>query len=133
MVALDEDALICDFAETYRIYNYKALPPVTAARLACGLRDDSRIKLKQNKSPISLDTALLAAVYDRLAWLQWANTKDAQDGLGKPDPILPILMGTKTDGGKPDTEIFEDPATFFARREELLARISKQEGGGLND
>lgn len=131
MINLDEDALICDLAEVYHIFDYKVLPPFMTARLACGLRDDSRIKLKLNNSPISLNTALLAAIFDRVAWLQWANTKDAHDGLGKPDPILPILLGVK-DSSKPDAVVFDDPAAFFAKREELKARINKQEGGGSN-
>ena len=45
MVASDEDALICDFAETYHILDYKALPLKLRATLASGLRDSSRSKL----------------------------------------------------------------------------------------
>ncbi len=43
MVMTDEDALICDLAETYGIYNYEELPPIRAAVLACGLRANARI------------------------------------------------------------------------------------------
>jgi len=46
MIKLDENALICDFAETYHIYDYRQLPPTRVAVFACGLRDDSRIKMK---------------------------------------------------------------------------------------
>ena len=46
MMALDEDALICDFAETYHIYNIYGMPVQYIATLAIGLRDDSRIKSK---------------------------------------------------------------------------------------
>ena len=41
MIATDEDALICDFAETYHIYDYRSLDVEYAATLAYGLRDDS--------------------------------------------------------------------------------------------
>ena len=44
MAARDEDALVCDMAETYHIFDYRALPLFLAARLACGLREDSRSK-----------------------------------------------------------------------------------------
>ena len=37
MIALDQNALICDFAETYGIYNYRALPVSLLATLAVGL------------------------------------------------------------------------------------------------
>lgn len=66
MIRLDEDALICDLAETYHIYNYKSLPAITVATLASGLRDDSRIKLKQNKQRVSNTDLLLAVIADRL-------------------------------------------------------------------
>lgn len=46
MIETDESALICDFAETYHIYDYRALPVSYAATLAYGLRNDSRIRLK---------------------------------------------------------------------------------------
>ena len=44
MIALDEDALTCDLAETYGIYEFRLLPPAKIAVLACGLSEDSRIK-----------------------------------------------------------------------------------------
>ena len=67
MRAADEDALICDFAETYHIYDYRKLPPQYAAVLACGLRDDSRIKMKlAGTGGYNIDTILQAAVVDRL-------------------------------------------------------------------
>lgn len=43
MILTDEDALICDFAETYNVLDYRALPLRTAATLASGLRADARI------------------------------------------------------------------------------------------
>lgn len=43
MINTDEDALICDFAETYHIYDYRSLPLHMAGIFACGLRPDSRI------------------------------------------------------------------------------------------
>ena len=37
MINLDEGALICDFAETYHIYNYREFEPFYVATLANGL------------------------------------------------------------------------------------------------
>ena len=39
MIKQDEDALICDLAETYRIYDYRQLPLLQVAVFAYGLRD----------------------------------------------------------------------------------------------
>ena len=69
MIRADEDALICDFAETYHIYNYKSLPVRMAATLAAGLRDDSRIKLKLNQQRVSNTDLLLSVIADRLGLL----------------------------------------------------------------
>ncbi len=46
MLALDEDAVICDFAETYHVLDFWALPVPLLATLASGLGEDSRIKMK---------------------------------------------------------------------------------------
>lgn len=43
MILTDEDALICDLAETYHVLDYRSLPLLTAATLASGLRSDARI------------------------------------------------------------------------------------------
>ena len=46
MLNLDKDALLCDLAETYHIYDYKSLPCRMVATFSCGLRGNSRIKMK---------------------------------------------------------------------------------------
>lgn len=69
MIALDEDALICDFAETYHIYDYRNIPASYAATLAVGLRDDSRIKLLMADRKASVETIILAGIMDRLSVL----------------------------------------------------------------
>lgn len=70
MIKLDEDALICDLAETYHIYDYRSLPVKLVATLSAGLRDDSRIKLEAADTSVGLDTVILAAIADNLAMLR---------------------------------------------------------------
>ena len=36
MIKTDEDALICDLAETYQIYDYKSLPAYMVATFSVG-------------------------------------------------------------------------------------------------
>lgn len=43
---LDKDALLCDLAETYNIYDFDMFKPSKIAVFAMGLREDSRIKMK---------------------------------------------------------------------------------------
>ena len=73
--------LVCDFAETSRDVDYRALPVNLLATLAVGLRDDSRIKMRISGIRVPQNTLLLAAaVDDRLAFVTWAKTEDAQRG-----------------------------------------------------
>lgn len=107
MINLDEDALVCDLAETYKIYDYRSLPVQLAATLSVGLREDSRIRMKAADVPARMDTLLLALVADRIALLLY----DKKD---RPPSILEELIG-KPKG----TRGFDTPEAFHAE----LARI----------
>lgn len=122
MVATDETALICDFAETYHILDYKGLPLRLAAALASGLRDGSRIKMAMSGATIGSDTALLAAAVDRLSLLVWSKTKDAEKNRNKPKSMLAMLL--KDDGPKDDLEKFDTAEEFEAARKRII------QGGG---
>ena len=115
MIKADEDALICDFAETYHVLNYKALPVKLAATLAAGLREGSRIKLKLADMQVSPDTLLLAAIADRLGILVWQKTKDAEKGRNRPRSILESLQPKQT-----DVSTFASGEDFIKAREKLL-------------
>ena len=67
MIHDDEEALICDFAETYHIYDYRSLPLSLASTLAAGLRDTSRIITKTTEAKASTTNTLLAMIADHLA------------------------------------------------------------------
>lgn len=90
MIKLDEDALICDLAETYRIYDYRSLPVKLVATLSAGLRDNSRIKLKAAGFPVSFETVILAAVADNLTLLRAGFSKDKQQ---KPYLFTEMIQG----------------------------------------
>ena len=91
MIRTDEDALICDLAETYHVLDYKALPAMLVASLVVGLRDDSRIKMKLSGAKAPLEIVLLASAVDRLSMLVWFQTKDAEKGRNRPKSLLSIL------------------------------------------
>lgn len=95
MIKADEDALLCDFVETYHTYGYKGLPLQMAASLAVGLRDDSRIKMKLSGAKTTSDILMLAAIVDRLGLLVWAQTKDAEKGRNRPKSIIKEMFETK--------------------------------------
>lgn len=121
MVALDEGALICDFAETYHILDYRALPATQAATLASGLRENSRIKMKMAGVQHPIDVLLLAGAVDRLSLLLWAQTKDGGKGRNRPDSVFAALTEqTKNNNG--NVIPFESGREFEIKWRELTNR-----------
>lgn len=119
MIATDEDALVCDFAETYQVFDYKSLPARLAATLAAGLRESSRIKLKMAGMPCTSETLMLAMAVDRLSLLFWSKTEDGQKNRNRPESIYMQLLGANT---KPESDIvaFESRSDFEAERKRLM-------------
>ena len=93
MINLSEDALICDLAETYHIYDYRSLPLKLAATLSAGLRDNSRSKLLMAGYPVSQDTLLLAVIADRIAAFHYGFSKDAKGNKEPPKSIVDAILG----------------------------------------
>lgn len=111
MVRLDEDALICDLAETYHIYNYRELPPLQVAIFACGLNDESRIKMKMLARRVPTDRLILAAIADHLAFIAWSKTKDAKDNINRPKRLVPVLLGESINDDN-DVQAFDTVEDF---------------------
>lgn len=125
MIKLDEDALICDLAETYQIYDYRQLPLERVAVFSCGLRDNSRIKMKLNEQIIPIESMLLAGLSDKLTMLLWAKTEDGQKGKNRPPLILDSF--NQKDKNQKDTVVFSSGEDFEQTRRKLLTQA---ESGG---
>ena len=123
MIGVDKDALICDLAETYHIYDYKVFPPHYIAILAVGLRDDSRIKMKMTKQKLTLEELLLCSIYDKVAILQWLNTKDGVKGRNQPKSLLYEL----TRDHSKDNAVMT-PEEFERKRADILNKHTKEDG-----
>jgi hypothetical protein len=121
MIKVDENALICDLAETYQIYNYRQLPPSTVAIFSIGLRDDSRIKMKLSGAKVSPNILLLSGIVDRLNLLLWTKTKDAEKGINKPKSILDELYNKKS-----DISAFASGKEFEEERQRLIAQAERR-------
>lgn len=117
MIAVDENALMCDLAETYGIYHYRQLPPTLVAVFSLGLRDYSRIKMKLSGQELPLETLLWAGIYDRLSLLLWAQTKDGQKGRNRPTMITEILLKREKEN---DVMAFRSGEEFEKERRRLI-------------
>lgn len=117
MMATDREALICDLAETYGIYDYRSLPASTVATLSCGLRESSRIKMKMAGEVLSFEQLMLVNIYDKIAWLAWSRTKSAQNGEDPPKALLWKILGKEEEK---DTLSFSTGEEFERYRERVL-------------
>ena len=120
MLVKDEDALICDLAETYGIFDYKTLPICTVATLASGLKGDSRIMRIMTGQKVTAEELLLAGILDRLSWIAWTKTKDAQKGHNRPASVLEKMLGENIS----PTNQFE----VYETGDEFLERLSQLRG-----
>lgn len=104
-------------AETYHLFDLRALPVQTVAVLAAGLPEAARIRRKMSGAPLRITDMLLAAILDGVNLLVWAGSKDAQRGRNRPKSVLSALSET----AKPDSVMsFDSPAAFEAARARLI-------------
>ena len=126
MLQVNEDALICDLAETYGIYDWRALPLYTVATLAAGLRPTSRIMMEINGTVATFEESLLAGIFDNTSYLLWLNTKDGQKGRRRPKSMLSALV----DGEKEqEIKTYASGKDFEKDRARILEKIRGQENG----
>ena len=101
MFSADRDALLCDLAETYGIFDFRALPVSVLATLSVGLRDNSRIKMRLAGAKAPRHELLLAAIVDRLSMLLWAQTEDGRHGVNHPLSSFAAIQGEASDADGP--------------------------------
>lgn len=120
MIKTDEDALICDLAETYQIYDYRQLPVHLVAVFAFGLKDNSRIKMKLNEQTVPMETILLASISDKLSTLIWFQTEDGQKGKNRPVSLVDLFTNKSSRETKKDVIVFNSGEDFVNQRQRLL-------------
>ena len=118
MIATDRDALLCDMAETYHIFDFRALPVPTLAALACGLGAGSRIRKKLSGTEADCQTLLLATIADRLGWLVWAGSEDGRENRNRPESIVDRLLGRET--ADAPARAFASPEEFERERRRII-------------
>lgn len=117
MIALDEQALVCDLAEVYHIFDYRSLPVKLVATLSSGLGDNSRIKKKARNETVDTDTFLMAIIADRLARLEYVMTGGRGD---EPKYITEILTGKNEKNDNSALRKFASGAEFMKAWEEKM-------------
>ena len=109
--------MICDLAETYGIYDYKAHKPTLIATLAVGLPDTSRTKQKYSGVTLTMDQMLLSLLIDSVNNLIYGLSR--KKGRKKPQSIFKLLTQKKEK--KDELMSFKTPEeyeAFMARKRE---------------
>ncbi|MBQ9031867.1 MAG: hypothetical protein IJ106_10510 [Parasporobacterium sp.] len=97
MRASDEDALICDFAQYYHIYDLEQVGVRKAAILACGLPEESRTMKRLSGNKLSGERVILVSMLDTIRSIEFAVYQShSKKKIKKPKPLLKKMM----DGGE---------------------------------
>ena len=119
MLGKYREEMICDLAETYRIFNYREVPVKTLGILVSGLRADSRVRMKQADLNVPLNTVLLAKLYDDFELYLWSMTKDGEHNRNRPESIADKLLDNdETD--KDDYKGFDTPEELKKARAKII-------------
>lgn len=114
MLRADRDALVCDMAETYGIFDYKALPTQLVATLAAGLGDDSRSKMKLYGRKATRTETLLAAAVDRLSRIAWLLSFVCPHQGEPPKSVLSAILGEVKQKKTMDVQVYPSAEAFEA-------------------
>lgn len=113
---MDRNAVICDLAETYNIYDYRRVPGRLLGTLVAGLGDNTRIRKKINGVRGTVSEVLLAQILDGIRFLCWAKTADAQKGRHRPQSVASEFFVSE-DKNKAKTMSIDD---FDKLREKII-------------
>ena len=116
MLETDENALICDLAETYHLLDYRALPVDLLATLCCGLRDNSRIKMKMAGLNMIAPEFLLIHAADSLSVIRHGllSKKNAKMPSFWSDILTGAAQSHKVDG-------FDSGEDFEKKKKKILS------------
>lgn len=118
---MDRDALLCDLAEVYHIYDFRALPVHTLAALACGLRADSRIMMKMAGITYIPQYVMMAAMADNARLILHSLT--AKKNAKKPKLFAEALTESESKGARTRPTTTAQMATFAKIRAEAEAHL----------
>lgn len=114
MLNVDGDALVCDLAETYGIYDMREFSPSRIAVFSYGLGENSRIKRRISGQKLTTSEMLIARILDALnVWL-WMNSRQ---GTRKPGSVLDLMLHPEDFAS--ETQSFASPQDFERARRKL--------------
>lgn len=66
----------------------------------------------------SMETILLSGIFDKLSWLAWTKTQDAQKGINQPKSIMSMFHKTEK-----ETKGFDSGEDFIRERNKIISSL----------
>ena len=122
MFQLDENALICDLAEFYSIYDWTGVPVRTLGILCSGLRHESRIYQKMHGIKADMDTIMLARILDDVNDIIWSRSKHPTSS-NRPPRIAETLFESKDENNQ-SVCAYDTPYEYEQARQRIMEQIN---------
>lgn len=105
MRVVHPDALICDFAQFYHVYDINSLDVRTAAILMSGLPKESRLVRELTGNKPDQETLLMASILDTARNIEYAVFQShSKKKLKRPQSVVKKLLGIE-DGEKRQNDV----------------------------
>ena len=124
MRVVHRDALICDFAQYYHVYDIDAVDVQTAAILACGLPSDSRTIREMSGSKHDPERIYKYALIDAVRSVEWAiiQAHSGKKKVKRPESMLQKYLGLDKDQ-KQEVQGFDSPEEYEAARARIIEGV----------
>ena len=123
LLAHYHDAIICDLAEYYHIYNYEEFNPLYISTLVEGLGGYSRLKRELTGYKYTEQDFIQAKIADLLSLLLWSKTKDGQNNRNRPEMIVDRMINKEKEVKQDFAhDVFDSKEDFLKAREEILKK-----------
>lgn len=123
MRVVHEDALICDFAQFYHVYDIDELDVRTAAILTAGLPKESRLVKKLTGNKPDQETILMASILDTVRNIEYAVFQaHSKKKLQKPQSVMKKLLGIDDNKKQNNLREFRSADEFEIARKNIISR-----------
>ena len=104
---------MCDFAQYYRVLDWRSLPLPLAATLAAGLPRESRCRSRSEGREWPTETLLLAVLCDYVGLALWRLAGGPESDREPPEGMLSALLGREPKKQETAVQSFESGEAFL--------------------
>lgn len=121
MLKMDEEAVICDMAETYKVLDMYSLPLFLFATLACGLPKNSRIMTRLSGVNVPFNDMILGRLLDTVSYVLYTLQVLGGAKPQEPKSVVEAMIGV-SNGKEASFMTRED----FEKERKLIMKTGKE-------